>query len=496
MPQHLLNSINLCKKSPQFRDLNVCRNFFFNGNGHGAFGGASKLDFCDEPPKDGVKQTLNGQHEASAGTGSKALQSRSLLIFTFPYPNWRVLSKRTVKVASQAEPQKDSFEMGVKDWLSKSDASLFLQTSTVCTLERPNFPSENVFGLNSVRMATTTTTIQLLLEASTGRKPSADATKARELLYQPESLPCITVELDGATISVHTAPPSLPTPLLDEDSPSVKPPIIPATKGVSHFNDAAQISLRLGASVVDRSQCFDTVAQLFQALQSAVNDFNESNLNVAKTSISYRAVEKYYGAHSPGIPKIMRGDALTRSPTSTRYNFHAKLRTRCFSRARAGHGRFWRDNQIKGSLDDGNTITPISFNRALICKRGGRCESQEEDTYSPTVGLEQASNVTTYATKITGREIIITVNAHREWSAIALAAAITRIGNQRPAGRFNTKVVPHEILFLVLRFRAWYLQAKTLQHVDFQGDRWWFRALADDLACEFDDARMCSVDQD
>ncbi|KAH6894778.1 hypothetical protein BKA70DRAFT_1439252 [Coprinopsis sp. MPI-PUGE-AT-0042] len=151
------------------------------------------------------------------------------------------------------------------------------------------------------------TTIQLLLEAATAQKPSVDAVKAHELLYQPESLPCIAIELDGTTISVHTTPPPSSVPLPGDDSPSGKPPSIPATKGVGHFNDAAQISLRLGASVVDRKECFEAITQLFQALQSAVTDFNEANRNVASTSISYHKVERFYSARSPGIPKIMKG---------------------------------------------------------------------------------------------------------------------------------------------------------------------------------------------
>jgi hypothetical protein len=85
------------------------------------------------------------------------------------------------------------------------------------------------------------------------------------------------------------------------------PPSIPETKGISGLNDIAQISLRLGASLVDRSECFNTVAQLVQALQMAVRDYNEADRNVASTYTSYCAVEKYYSATSPGIPNLMKG---------------------------------------------------------------------------------------------------------------------------------------------------------------------------------------------
>ncbi|KAH6867820.1 hypothetical protein BKA70DRAFT_1452546 [Coprinopsis sp. MPI-PUGE-AT-0042] len=85
-------------------------------------------------------------------------------------------------------------------------------------------------------MSNTSKTIQLLLEASTARKPTEDAAKARESLYRPDSLPCIAVELDGATISVNSAPPPTPAPLSDKDKPLLKP-VIPSTQGIAQYND-------------------------------------------------------------------------------------------------------------------------------------------------------------------------------------------------------------------------------------------------------------------
>jgi hypothetical protein len=119
----------------------------------------------------------------------------------------------------------------------------------------------------------------------------------------------MTIDLDGSMISVRAAPPpalSYPRSGSKEKCMAIRP-TIPPTKGISDLNDVTQISLRLGASLVDRSERFNTVAELVQALQLAVRDFNEANSNVASTYTSYQAVEQFYSATSPGIPRLMKG---------------------------------------------------------------------------------------------------------------------------------------------------------------------------------------------
>ncbi|KAH6888989.1 hypothetical protein BKA70DRAFT_1442603 [Coprinopsis sp. MPI-PUGE-AT-0042] len=152
-------------------------------------------------------------------------------------------------------------------------------------------------------MSTPTETIQYLLASATGAP--VDAAKARASLCRPESLPSLSVEVDGTAICVTSASPSAPPLPPNEHGPD-GPPSIPFTNGIEQYSECTQISLRLGASVIDRTQCLDLVVEHFRRFKSAVDEFNEANLNVASACISYAEVEKYYGARHPPILKTMR----------------------------------------------------------------------------------------------------------------------------------------------------------------------------------------------
>ncbi|KAH6873995.1 hypothetical protein BKA70DRAFT_1240817 [Coprinopsis sp. MPI-PUGE-AT-0042] len=149
----------------------------------------------------------------------------------------------------------------------------------------------------------TLVTFLYLLTSAVGAP--VDAAKARASLCRPESLPCLSIEVDGATICVTSASPSDPPLPPNEHGPD-GPPTIPLTKGIERYSECTQISLRLGASVIDRTQCLDLVVEHFRRLKSAIDEFNEANLNVASACISYAEIERYYGARHPPILKTMR----------------------------------------------------------------------------------------------------------------------------------------------------------------------------------------------
>jgi hypothetical protein len=77
-------------------------------------------------------------------------------------------------------------------------------------------------------------------------------------------------------------------------------------KGVGQVKDYTEVSLRLGASVIDRTRCFDSVVEHFRQLRAAVDSFNQANLTIASCSNDYTAFESYYGTHSASVPNSMR----------------------------------------------------------------------------------------------------------------------------------------------------------------------------------------------
>ncbi|KAH6903035.1 hypothetical protein BKA70DRAFT_1434003 [Coprinopsis sp. MPI-PUGE-AT-0042] len=167
-------------------------------------------------------------------------------------------------------------------------------------------------------MSPSATIQHLLIESASG---GIRWDQGRELLISLKSLPSLSLAVDGTSISIiSNSPPSSP----NEDMPSDDCPSMPYTQGFEQFTDYSQVSMRLGASIIDRTNCLDLVIKHFQNLKTAIDDYNEANINATSASATYSAFEKYYSSQSPSIPKAMNRlreamlAQLTASPSFSR----------------------------------------------------------------------------------------------------------------------------------------------------------------------------------
>ncbi|KAH6871079.1 hypothetical protein BKA70DRAFT_1242036 [Coprinopsis sp. MPI-PUGE-AT-0042] len=179
---------------------------------------------------------------------------------------------------------------------------------------------------------TLTETIQFALRdesTSSGKNAALDATRVslvqsfflsrwlsglplQATLKRPEALPSVSIAVDHTGVFVRNAcKPKISgqnhvldlegTYTLNTSLESLELP-----PDLSHCrNDYTLASLRLGASVIDRSRRFDTIVRCIRELQSAVDLFNYSNTNVQASALLYSAVEERYKSDSPSIPIAM-----------------------------------------------------------------------------------------------------------------------------------------------------------------------------------------------
>jgi hypothetical protein len=113
----------------------------------------------------------------------------------------------------------------------------------------------------------------------------------------------LSVTVDGTSVLVLSAP-HRAAPVFIEGTHSAGHSGA-SFKGVGQVKDYTEVSLRLGASVIDRNRCFDTVVEQYRQLSAAVDEFNQANLTVESCSKDYTAFESYYSSRSSSIPKTM-----------------------------------------------------------------------------------------------------------------------------------------------------------------------------------------------
>ncbi|KAH6869038.1 hypothetical protein BKA70DRAFT_1431145 [Coprinopsis sp. MPI-PUGE-AT-0042] len=160
---------------------------------------------------------------------------------------------------------------------------------------------------------TMTETIQYALRGestSSGKNAGVEATRAN--LKLAEALPSVSIAVDKTGVFIGNASkPQVPiqhhaldpeaTYALDIPLDSLELP-----QELSHCrNDYTLASLRLGASIIDRSKRFDTIIRCIRELQVAVDLFNYSNTNVHASALLYGAIEERYQAEFPSIPIAM-----------------------------------------------------------------------------------------------------------------------------------------------------------------------------------------------
>ncbi|KAH6872024.1 hypothetical protein BKA70DRAFT_1241288 [Coprinopsis sp. MPI-PUGE-AT-0042] len=162
---------------------------------------------------------------------------------------------------------------------------------------------------------------------SSGRNAGLEA-KARATLMRAEALPPVSLEIDDSII-IRSAPRMQPNGGVSSKGAAGSLSLNGATesfnsKDAAEYtlnvpldgldlppdllhcrNDYTLVSLRLGASVIDRSQSFDVVVRCIKELQRAVERFNLANSNVLATSILYKAIEGHYANDYPTIPQAM-----------------------------------------------------------------------------------------------------------------------------------------------------------------------------------------------
>ncbi|KAH6906982.1 hypothetical protein BKA70DRAFT_1428494 [Coprinopsis sp. MPI-PUGE-AT-0042] len=156
-------------------------------------------------------------------------------------------------------------------------------------------------------------TLQSMLgeeSTSSGKNPGVEA-KARATLLRAEALPPLSVTIDDSIVikSGSRAPkPSKAPSVSDAKAYTLNIPLdsLELPPELSHCNnDYTLASLRLAASIIDRSQGFDVLVRCIKDLKVAVERFNLANSNVLASSILYQAIENQYADEYPAIPPAM-----------------------------------------------------------------------------------------------------------------------------------------------------------------------------------------------
>jgi hypothetical protein len=55
-----------------------------------------------------------------------------------------------------------------------------------------------------------------------------------------------------------------------------------------------EAALNLGATIVDRLECFEDVLRILRCLREAIANFNDANASVEVSLMAYQAVEEHY----------------------------------------------------------------------------------------------------------------------------------------------------------------------------------------------------------